>query len=670
MSLNEILAVPLSVQQLFEQATQRWKLQMEQRMGGLQAKADYLWKEHPGYAEQLVDQANDTLNGRLVLSGTMKKRFFVGNPPLWHENPVGDPQYEAELNRKYHWKHLIYGYSLTGKSVFLDKILQEWQDWVEQCPREEILLEDCSRLYERYDGVGPWSVLNCGIRMFEVYPLCLHALLDADSLSPQFVAMLYHSAYEQGQFLSSVSPLLWPSGDHNHLLMEMLGLLTLCTLFPELKDAEAWKELACLQLERCAEKQITEDGGHIEGCPGYHNGSMHWFSLAYKTSQEAGRPLSSSYEQQILQALDYSIHSSRPTGTNVPWGDSDAVPSPVRAAVFGYAAFGHTDLLHRLRRFMNQQEISEASLPYLWQIRGLETLFSSLKEMQATDQGDLPLMNWQRELSQVMMRSNWSREGLSLFFACRTPVQNGHAHIDPGGFDFTAYGKPLIVDPGRYCYREGEDRRKFKSAAWHNTLTINHQEPFEYVSNWEFTPQKPGRVTWVWQEATFLAAEALHANYEPVIHKRLLILMEGRFVIVLDELNHIEPDSSVQMYYHLNAQQTYWDAFRRCAITLDEGTAVHIYPSQGLQASFLSGQISDVIDKLRPSTRVKLESDRVDGKGTCRYGTLIVPLRAGEQPPQVSWVTLGAGQMGDEVVFYVGEELYLFRWNKEGLKRV
>ena len=39
---------------------------------------------------------------------------------------------------------------------------------------------------------------------------------------------------------------------------------------------------------------------------------------------------------------------------------------------------------------------------------------------------------------------------------CRTPVQNLHAHMDPGGFDFTAYGLPLISDPGIYTYKDDE----------------------------------------------------------------------------------------------------------------------------------------------------------------------------------------------------------------------
>lgn len=96
-----------------------------------------------------------------------------------------------------------------------------------------------------------------------------------------------------------------------------------------------------------------------------------------------------------------------------------------------------------------------------------------------------------------MLRTGWTRDALSVFFAARSPVNNGHAHIDPMGFDFTALGRPLVVDPGRYTYREDADRRAYKSADWHNTLTIDGRPPFEYLGAWAYSPQKEARITHV-----------------------------------------------------------------------------------------------------------------------------------------------------------------------------
>ncbi len=104
----------------------------------------------------------------------------------------------------------------------------------------------------------------------------------------------------------------------------------------------------------------------------------------------------------------------------------------------------------------------------------------------------LPVDSWQKDLKQVMLRTDWSHEALSVFFACRTPVNNAHAHIDPMSFDFTAHGRPLIIDPGRFTYREDADRRDFKSAVCHNTLIINEREPFAYLGSWEYGGAEAG----------------------------------------------------------------------------------------------------------------------------------------------------------------------------------
>ena len=37
------------------------------------------------------------VEGKLILAGTEKKPYFVGNPPRWAENPVLDGEYVAQL---------------------------------------------------------------------------------------------------------------------------------------------------------------------------------------------------------------------------------------------------------------------------------------------------------------------------------------------------------------------------------------------------------------------------------------------------------------------------------------------------------------------------------------------------------------------------------------------
>ena len=48
-----------------------------------------------------------------------------------------------------------------------------------------------------------------------------------------------------------------------------------------------------------------------------------------------------------------------------------------------------------------------------------------------------PTTAWHKGLDQASARTSWDRDAAMVFVACRSPVNNGHAHIDPAGFDFT-----------------------------------------------------------------------------------------------------------------------------------------------------------------------------------------------------------------------------------------
>src|SRR5215213_2788691 len=73
------------------------------------------------------------------------------------------------------------------------------------------------------------------------------------------------------------------------------------------------------------------------------------------------------------------------------------------------------------------------------------------------------------------------------------------------GFDFTALGRPLVVDPGRYCYRSDDDRRTFKTVAYHNTLMIDGADPYPYLASGRSGRPKDGGIRWVREQDGLLA---------------------------------------------------------------------------------------------------------------------------------------------------------------------
>ena len=277
----------------------------------------------------------------------------------------------------------------------------------------------------------------------------------------------------------------------------------------------------------------------------------------------------------------------------------------------------------------------------------------------------LPLVNWQHGLDQVALRTAWDRDALSVFFGCRTPVYNNHAHIDPGGFDFTALGRAMVVDPGRFCYREDADRRLFKSARWHNMLTIGDRDPFAYKNSWNYGPQRAGGITGVWQGGGLLASACLHRNYASAVHRRALALVEGRCLVVLDAVDGLSATDSVQRWFHLDTTAVTWQADARRAVAIYDGKTILTLASASLAGSEVGtlepGRVSERMDNSHPSTRLRLE----DATGSARrcYAAVLIPSRAAEPAPRIEGLEMADRPEGIRCSFRLDGQAFALTWS-------
>jgi len=627
-AFESILSQPVSREEFYRLVERR----LAPQLNAVRRKAERITKEFPELKSDVIRQADMALQGLLILPGTGGKPYFIGNPPHWATNPVNDNEYIWGLNCMPHWVPLLRAFSLTGEGTYAQKVVDELRNWLASCLRPSLV--SC----HRFDRADPWRAVEAGIRMDDSWPLVLTHLLGTKFLDPYFLAQYAISIFEHGEVLYHISPQLNPNAAHNHYLVENLGLLTLSCLFPEFSEAEKWKAHAVRELERCAAAQITEEGGHIEGCPHYHNICMRLFVRALSVAKSNGSEFSREFGSKIEKGIDYSIHALRPSGTGVPWGDSDADnEEAIHAALNGLRLFHNPSYLRIVVRCCGVEAVRRRFIEGIWEDSSPIPMLALIDKAAASaDEITLPFESWQKSLNQVMLRTRWSRDALSIFFACRSPVNNAQAHIDPMGFDFTAYGRPLIVDPGRFTYREGADRREFKSAAWHNTLVINGRGPFEYIRSWEYGPQKPGYVLTVHQIPGCKAAIARHNNYEPAIHFRAVAIIAEDALLVMDWIEGLSPGDLLQMYYHLDSTHVDIDEKTVCVETRDKGnTNVLIVPSPELTGELLPGRISDVMDISRPSTRLCLTASRSE-ETTRAFATVIAPWSVSSRRPSVS----------------------------------
>ena len=667
--LGEVLGQPTTPSALLEAVRDRMIGARQREHRAPEATAALIRERVPELAAQIIADADRALAGLLVLPGTGAQPYFVGDPPDWFANPVNDNEFLWILNRHGHWRNLLAACSLTGERRYGEKVVQEVRDWIARVPRPPILLDPVESR-PIYRGINPWRTLETGIRMFESWPLILEHLIDTDLMTPELLAEYVTSLFEHGEVLAEIAPLLFPAANHNMHIMQCLGLLTIATNLPELKTAEAWKALAIRELERSARVQITDGGGQIEGCPHYHNVCLHYLSRAQLILNASGERFSDEYADLVRRGLEYSVYAFRPSGTGVPWGDSDADLRAVTAAFHGGLAFGLWEPLQRLTALAGPEAARDECLKSVWRISNLPVFLQEFEQPSTPPPTPLPTVKWHRSLGQVTMRTDWTREALSLFFACHTPTSDsGHAHIDPMGFDFTALGRPLVVDPGRYCYRQDDDRRTFKTAAYHNTLMIDRADPYPYLASGRSGRPKYGDIVWVQDDAGLLAAEAIHHNYEPAIHRRTVAIVDGAFLLVLDHIREIGPERTVQIYYHLDAPDVTWDPDQRAATTANPDVNVVIFAAPNMRGTLLEGRVSDFLDVARPSMRLCLEDAAPPSELNRVYATVIVPYRATDRAPSLT--DLSVNLDGDRITcsFSLQGQPYAFAWTDTGLAR-
>lgn len=584
-----------------------------------------------------MERAENCLKGLTILPGSASLHF-IGNPVKWHENIYDYDEYTYQLNRMDHWRTMAEAYSFTGDERYAKKVLDEFNHWIEDCPCQPLYEPDGRLAVKDFSGCrcnqGIWRSLEVGIRMHQTWPYVIHHLIDSGLLDEKFLEAYLESVYQHAQILYLVPPVLWPRADHNHYLMENNGLLYLSCMFPEFRDAELWREHAIREMERSMDAQVTEGGGQIEGCASYHNGCTYWFALPLLLADRYGFMMSDHYKESMRRMLEYSVYATRPCKGNCSWGDSHTYSGTLSMGAFSYyLAFKDGAYIKNALYFYSREEFMAQIAKQIWEVPDLQDLSDCLSRAEGCRPG-LPEISWQRGLKQVFLRTDWSKDALYVMFACRTPVQNLHAHMDPAGFEFSAYGRVLLGDPAIYHYKDDENRRKLKSAHWHNCLTLNHADPWEYIAGWTYGEQKQGEILQAGQDDRLLYAVGEHDNYGPAVHRRAVAIVDQKLLAVMDILEGIEPDTSVQINFHMDSHMAVADSERSFAMSVGEGANVALYVDTRLKPGLVPAKISTRNDVWHDTMIARFEAEHLTES---RYAFLSVayPVRAGQTAPEI-----------------------------------
>lgn len=343
--------------------------------------------------------------------------------------PRNDREWTWFLHRHGYFRHLLSQHEAYGRPAMVEGIGTILLDWFWQHPPPEGM-----------SFSGAWRALEVARRSVEAW-LPVYAYLREDpALGNEALLALLVGVARHAEYLREHHHF-----GGNHLVTEMAALATLGAVWPEFREAAAWRAYAAARGEEALADQVYPDGAYAELANHYQWIAGQSFqrlenALAVGAPGEAGKGL-----REGLEAVwDYYAGVVRPSGTGPLNNDSDLEPNA-----------------RQLRPLADRYERPDWA--YI---------------ASGGDEGRRPAGPPGRRYpwaGQAVLRSGWQPGADWLFFDAG-PFGSAHQHADRLHLSAALGGRDYLVDSGRYVYRDDSWSRFFRSPAAHNVPLFDRHE--------------------------------------------------------------------------------------------------------------------------------------------------------------------------------------------------
>ncbi|MBV9958199.1 MAG: alginate lyase family protein [Acidobacteria bacterium] len=313
----------------------------------------------------------------------------------------------------------------------------------------------------------------------------------------------------------------------NHYLSDVVGLLWLGLMMPELSAAREWREFGLREMLKEMDAQLLADGADGEASTGYHRLVLELFLYSFILARANQIEIPSNYLHKLYAMCAYVRAYLRPDGRAPLIGDTDSgqvLPLVKRAADDHAYLLAIGAAMFKEPRFkLSEAEAMPEELLWVLGEEGVRT-FQSLPFRREGE----PSQEFTDAGTYIM------REGdLYLLFNASGGGLNGrgsHGHNDVLGIEVSACGVSFIADPGTYVYRTDlHERHLFRSTAYHSTVEVDETEQSTITESLPFiigNEAQPRVLKWETTAARDLLV-AEHAGYtrlpQPVTHRRTVI---------------------------------------------------------------------------------------------------------------------------------------------------
>jgi hypothetical protein len=552
----------------FEATARLQQAVLPDETSGLVTRARRIADEHRwallGFGEKCFGQG-EILWNRDPLSGFEWPLDYHADINLIR-NDGSDARVLWELNRGAHFITLGRAFAITKDEKFSEAFFRQLVSWREQNSVARGVNWNCAM-----------EVALRAMNLLAAFALFLRSPQMDEIALKEFLRMFdQHGAHIQRNLEFS------HIATSNHYLADVVGLLWLGVMLPELAAANEWREFGMRELLSEMDKQVLPDGADYEASTGYHRLKVELFLYSFVLCHLNGVDIGEKYWRKLRGMVEYIRAYARPDGFAPLIGDSDSGQVlPIvrrRGDDHGYllalgAAIFQEPRFKLGTHTSGVQHAGGMRTELLWLLgeRGM-------RDYDALPSSDVGRSRGFPDAGVYILR----QEDLYLLFNAGGIGVNGrgsHGHNDALSIEVSASGTAFIVDPGSYVYTANlHERHLFRSTAYHSTVevdqteqnSINEAAPFiigdeaqPRVLNWETNP-----------DADTIVAE--HYGYQrlaqPITHRRTVRFdKRKRCWLIEDELTgkgehefsfrfhfaprleaKVRPDGIVEVYDKMN----------------------------------------------------------------------------------------------------------------------
>jgi hypothetical protein len=511
--------------------------------------------------------------------------------------PGVDVKVPWELSRLQHLITLGQAYVISKNEKYALEYIYQIVDWVENNPPQM--------------GVNWKCTMDTAIRAAN-WVLSLSFFKESEVLTEEFLFYFIKNIYIHGKHI--IDNLEYETITSNHYLSNIAGLFFISGLLKDFKIGSKWRRFSISELKKEIEKQVYPDGVDFEASTCYHRLVLEslFYPILYmvKSSESfkksrnytaAGIDIAGEeYIKKLLKMFEFILYSLKPNKEMPQIGDNDNG----RIFIFGIrktldmsyllvlAAIFFNDPRFRIEEFGFCPEV-------LW-VFGADGygIWNKLK------------LNYLKNInSREFGNTGWYvlRKNKNYMIVSAGPNgQNGnggHAHNDKLSFEIFTHDMDIIIDPGAYLYTPlPEQRNRFRSTSYHNTISVDGREQNDLLQENLFTLGDNSHAavsSWKTSER-YDFIEAHHHGYarmaEPVVHRRLIVFDKEESFWVIKDILTGKGRHRFNIYFHFNYSIGRCESDKNMVATINAGkkSRLKIIPliKDGMKLEIKTGQQS------------------------------------------------------------------------------